>query len=155
MFVYVFGGLASGILNYSLSYSVRLLSSFHRMPNMKWPLKHDTIFGREHVSWELWKYRSGTRERRNCFEEIYKTLNNIKELQFGVRLKILERDYKARKRETEHGSGISPEYREIDQIMEDYLERRDEEETRKRLNSVRNQLKIETRRIKIRYQGRR
>ena len=46
------------------------------------------------------------------------------------RLKILERDCKARKREVERGSGISPEYRELDQIMEDYLGRRDEEETK-------------------------
>ena len=125
------------MLNYSLSYSVSLLSSFHRMPKMKWSLKHDTIFGRELLSWELWKCRSGSRERGNCFEEICKILNNIKEPQFCVsqkslsdRLKILERDCKARKREAERGSGISPEYREIDQIMEDYLERRDEEEAK-------------------------
>ena len=104
---------------------------------MKWSLKHDTIFGRELLSWELWKYRSDTREQRNCFEEKSKILNNIKEPQFCVsqkslrdRLKILERDCKARKREAERGSGISPEYREIDQIMEDYLERRDEEEAK-------------------------
>ena len=45
-------------------------------------------------------------------------------------MKILERDCKARKREAERGSGISPEYREIDQIMEDYLERRDEVEAK-------------------------
>ena len=45
-------------------------------------------------------------------------------------MKILERDCKARKREAKRGSGISPEYREIDQIMEDYLERRDEEEAK-------------------------
>ena len=34
-------------------------------------------------------------------------------------------------REAEGGSGISPEYREIDQIMEDYMERREEEEKTK------------------------
>ena len=45
-------------------------------------------------------------------------------------MKILERDCKARKIEAERGSGISPEYREIDQIMEDYLDRRDEEEAK-------------------------
>ena len=45
-------------------------------------------------------------------------------------MKTLERDCKARIREAERGSGISPEYREIDQIMEDYLERRDEEEAK-------------------------
>ncbi|KAK2561235.1 hypothetical protein P5673_015706 [Acropora cervicornis] len=57
----------------------------------------------------------------NCFEEIRKILNNIKEPQFCVsqkslrdRLKILERDCKSRKREADQGSGISPEYREID-----------------------------------------
>ena len=96
------------------------------MSKMKWSLKHDTIFGCELLSWELWKYRSGTRERGNRLEEICKILNNIKDTQFcispkGLRdcLKIVERDCKARKREPERGSGISQEYREIDQIMEE------------------------------------
>ena len=40
-------------------------------------------------------------------------------------------DSKARKRDAETGSGICPEYREIDQIMEDYMERREEEEKTK------------------------
>ena len=91
------------------------------MPRMKRSIKHDTIFGRELLSWELGKYSSGTRQRGNCFEEIRKILNNIKEPQFCVsqkylrdRLKILERDCKSRKREADQGSGISPEYREID-----------------------------------------
>ena len=99
--------------------------------------KHDTIFGRELLSWELWKYRSGTRERGNCFEEICKILNNIKEPQFCVSqkslrdlLKILERDCKARKGEAERGSGISPEYREIDQIMAEYQDKVSGEEMR-------------------------
>ena len=51
-------------------------------------------------------------------------------------MKILERDSKARKREAERGSGISPEYREIDKIMEDYLERRDEEEAKQTKETV-------------------
>lgn len=113
------------------------------MSKMKWSLKHDTIFVRELLSWELWKYRSGTRERGNCLEEICKILNNIKDTQFCVspkglrdRLKILERDCRARKREAERGSGISQEYREIDQIMEDYLERRDEEEAKQTKESA-------------------
>ena len=91
------------------------------MPRMKWSLKHDTIFGRELLSWELGKYSLGTRQRGNCFEEICKILNNIKQPQFCVSLKslrdclkILEKDCKARKREADQGSGISPEYREID-----------------------------------------
>ncbi|PFX26289.1 hypothetical protein AWC38_SpisGene9077 [Stylophora pistillata] len=114
-----------------------------RMSKMKWSLKHNTIIGRELLSWELWKYRSGTRERGNCLEEICKILNNIKDTQFcaspkGLRdcLKFLERDCKARKREADRGSGISQEYREIDQIMEDYLERRDEEEAKQTKESA-------------------
>ena len=116
---------------------------FHRMPKMKWLVKHDTVFGRELLSWELWKYRAGTRERGNCLEEMCKILNSIKEPQFNVsqkslrdRLKILERDSKARKREAERGSGICPEYREIDQIMEDFLDRRDDEEAKQTKQSA-------------------
>jgi len=77
---------------------------------------------------ELSKYRSGTREWGHCLQEKCKILNNIKNTQFCVspkglrdRLKILEGDCKARKRdwrEAERGSEISQEYREIDQIME-------------------------------------
>ena len=90
------------------------------MPRMKWSLKHDTIISRELLSWEMGKYSLGTRQRGDCFEEICKILNNIKEPQFCVsqkslrdRLKILERDCKVRKREADQGSGISLEYREI------------------------------------------
>ena len=62
--------------------------------------------------------------------KLTKILNNIKEPQFCVSqkslrdlLKILERDCKARKGEAERGSGISQEYREIDQIMEEYQDK--------------------------------
>ena len=80
------------------------------MPKMQWSVKHDTIFSRELLTWKLWKYRSSTRERGNCLDEICKILNNIKKPKFFVsqkglrdRLKILERDSKARKREAERG----------------------------------------------------
>ena len=118
------------------------------MPKMKWTVKHDSLLGCEIHSWELWKFRAGTRERGNCLEEICKILNNIKEPKFFVspkslrdRLKILERDAKTRKREAERGSGISPEFREIDQAMEDYLERRDEEEAKHTKESVEDKKK--------------
>ena len=68
----------------------------------------------------------------NCFEETCKILNNIKEPQILRFTEIfegsLEKDCKARKNEADRGLAISPEYRWIDQILEDYLERRDEEE---------------------------
>ena len=73
------------MLNYSLSYSVSVSSSLHRMPKMKWSLKHDTIFGRELLSWELWKYRSGTRERGNCSRKYAKFSITSKSLNFAFR----------------------------------------------------------------------
>ena len=51
-------------------------------------------------------------------------------------MKILEKDCKARNRKAERDLGISSEYREMDWIMEDYLERRDEEEAKKSKESA-------------------
>ena len=73
----------------------------------------------------------------NVLDEICEILNNIKEAQFCVsqkslrdHLNILEIDSDATKREAERGSGTPSEYREIDEVMEDYLERREEEEAK-------------------------
>ena len=90
----------------------------------EWSARRDTVFGREILGCEPWKYRpDGTRERGNFLDEICEILNNIKEPQFCVsqkslrdHLNILESD--ATKREAERGSGTSSKYREIDQIME-------------------------------------
>ena len=70
----------------------------------------------------------------NC-GKIAENLNQINELYFNVnqksvlvRLKVLERAFKKKKRSEKNASGISPEEREIDTIMEDYLERKEEQE---------------------------
>ena len=73
------------MLSYSLSYSVNLLSSFHIMPKNKWSLKHDNIFGRELLSRELWKYRSGTRERGSVSRKYAKFSITSKSLNFAFR----------------------------------------------------------------------
>ena len=44
------------------------------------------------------------------------------------RLKILERDFKKKERSEKNASGISPEKTELDQIMEDYLEQKEDQE---------------------------
>ena len=98
----------------------------------EWSARHDTVFGREILGCELWKYRpDGTRERGNFLDEICEILNNIEEPQFCIsqkslrdHLNILESD--ATKREAERGSGTSSKYHEIDQMVE----RREEEETK-------------------------
>lgn len=104
---------------------------------MKWTPQHDVLLGREMLSFELWKHKSGTREKGNCLDLIVEILNKLKEPKFNVsqkairdRIKILESDFKAKKRGEERASGISPDRTEIEDIMEDFLERREEEEAK-------------------------
>ena len=42
-------------------------------------------------------------------------------------MKILERDFKRKERSDKNASGISPEKTELDQIMEDYLEQKEDQ----------------------------
>lgn len=44
------------------------------------------------------------------------------------RLKILERDFKKKERSEKNASGISPEKTELHQLMEDYLEQKEDQE---------------------------
>lgn len=104
---------------------------------MKWTSQHDILLGREMLHLELWKFKAGSREKGNCLDKIVENLNGIEEPVFNVsqksvrdRIKILERDFRTKKREEERASGIAPVHREIDDIMEDYLENRDEEEAK-------------------------
>ena len=102
---------------------------------MKWTKEHDVLLGKEVMLFELWKYKLGSRERGNCLDRIAESLNQLQEPFFNVsqksirdRLKILERDFKRKDRFERNASGISPEKSEIDVIMEDYLERKEEQE---------------------------
>ena len=93
---------------------------------MKWTSKHDIKLGRETLLLELWKYKSGSREKCQCLDKIAENLNQIKELYFNVnqksvlvRLKVLERAFKKKKRSEKNAGGISPEEREFDTIVEE------------------------------------
>ena len=84
---------------------------------------------------ELWKYKLGSRERGNCLDRIAESLNQLQEPFFNVsqksirdRLRLLERDFKRKDRFDQNASGISPEKSAINVIMEDYLERKEEQE---------------------------
>ena len=102
---------------------------------MKWSGEHDVMLGREIMLFELWKYKAGSRERGQCLDRIAESLNHLERPSFSVsqksvrdRLKILERDYKKKERSEKNASGISPERTEGDQIMEDYLEQKEDQE---------------------------
>lgn len=93
------------------------------------------MLGREILLFELWKYKAGSRERGQCLDRIAESLNQLKRPFFSVtqksvrdRLKILERDYKKKERFEKNASGISAEKTEMDEIMESYLEQRDDQE---------------------------
>ena len=101
---------------------------------MKWTSKHDIMLDRETLLFELWKYKSRSRLIDNL-DKITENLNQIKERYFNVnqksvwdRLKVLERAFKKKEQSEKNASGISPEEGEIDTIMEDYLERKEEQE---------------------------
>ena len=83
---------------------------------------------------ELQKYKLGS-ERGNCLDQIAKSLNQLQEPFFNVsqksitdRLRLLKRDFKMKDWYKWKGSGISSEKSEIHVIMEDYLERKEEQE---------------------------
>lgn len=102
---------------------------------MKWTGEHDLMLGREILLFELRKYKAGSRERGQCLDRIAESLNQLKRPFFSVtqksvrdRLKILERDYKKKERFEKNASGISAEKTEMDEIMESYLEQRDDQE---------------------------
>ena len=122
------------------------------MSKMKWSLKHDTIFGRELLSWELWKFRSGTRERGNCLEEICKILNNIKDTQFCVspkglrdRLKIFRKGLQGQEERGREGLGNFPGISRNRSDHGGLLERRDEEEAKQTKESAEDRNKEDQR----------
>ncbi|XP_074611822.1 uncharacterized protein LOC141866237 [Acropora palmata] len=106
-----------------------------RNSQMKWSGEHDVMLGREIMLFELWKYKAGSRERDQCLDRIAESLNHLERPSFSVsqksvrdRLKILEGDFKKKERSEKNASGISPERTEVDQIMEDYLEQKEDQE---------------------------
>ena len=90
---------------------------------------------REILLFELWKYKAGSREGGQCLDRIAESLNQLKRPSFSVtqqsvrdRLKILERDFKKKERFEKKASGIFAEKTEMDDIMESYLEQRNDQE---------------------------
>ena len=87
----------------------------YRNYQMKWSGEHDVMLGREIMSFELWKYKAGSRERGQCLDRISDSPNHLERPSFSVsqksvrdRPKILERDFKRKERSEKNASGISP-----------------------------------------------
>jgi len=103
---------------------------------MKWTSEHNILLGREILALELWKFKSGTRERGQCLENIAENLNGVASPVFMVtsrgirdRIKLLERNYKNKERAESQASGIAPPPpTELDEIMREFIEKSSEAE---------------------------
>lgn len=97
---------------------------------MLWTKNHDILLCREILVEEPYKFKHGSRERGHCWDTIATNLNSMKEEKFIVdqrsvrdRFTKLEKLHKRRMAEEQKASGISPEIKEIDEALEDIVER--------------------------------
>ena len=100
---------------------------------MEWTNQHDTLFLREVRGSDLFETRKGSPERGKLWDEIATRLNNLTQCKFNVnkrslrdRLNLLMSKFKAKNREEERASGISPEIQEIDTLLEELCEKEEE-----------------------------
>ena len=97
---------------------------------MLWTKNHDILLCREILVEEPYKFKHGSRERGHCWDTIANNLNSMKEENFIVdqrsvrdRFTKLEKLHKRKMAEEQKASGISPEITEIDEALEDIVER--------------------------------
>ena len=95
---------------------------------MKWSEAHDVHFLKEMTYFEPWLHKKGSSERGEAWANLATRLGKCDELKFQVtqrslrdRYLLLERRYKKKVAEEENSSGISPEFTELDQLMEDIV----------------------------------
>ena len=102
---------------------------------MHWTDRHDVLLCREVILLELYKQKTGSRERGQALENITEDLNNITEVNFNVskrsvrdRLNLLVENFKKVDRENEKASGIDVQETELEQILREITERQHEAE---------------------------
>ena len=110
--------------------SIGTLYLSHFSKRMKWTKNHDIIFLRELLLFEPWNYKYGSKERRNFWERISESLNQLTDISFKVtqrsvqdHYQTLEKSYKKQKKEEYRQSGIIPEEIEVDFALTDIIER--------------------------------
>ena len=105
---------------------------------MEWTETHDVLLLREIITSDLFKFKKGSVQRGERWEEITDNLNDISDPSFSLKDKRAVRDrwalfrkkYKSKLREEEAPSGISPdELSEKEQLIEKLIEK--EESTNK------------------------
>ena len=127
---------------------------------MEWTNQHDTLFFREVRASDLYETRKGSPERGKIWDEIAARLNSLSHPKFLVnkrslrdRLNLLMAKFKAKNREEERASGISPDLLEIDTLLEELCEKEEGAKNKpsigdKRKNDLREKAKAEEMRLK-------
>ena len=99
---------------------------------MTWSVDHDVLLCREILVEEPFRFKAGTREKGQVWDKIANSLNNCKELRFLVnqrgvreRFALLEKNFRRKMAAEERQSGTNPELTELDQALENIIERRE------------------------------
>ena len=100
---------------------------------MDWTNQHDTLFLRDVRASDLYETRKGSPERGKLWDQIAARLKSLTDPKFYVnkrslrdRFNLLMSKFKAKNREEERASGISPEVQEIDTLLEELCEKEEE-----------------------------
>ena len=115
---------------------------------MRWTKDHDLILLKEILLFEPYSQKRGSPERGRVWEQIAESLNGQREdkILFKVsqrsvrdRFNVLKNNFAKRQREEERASGISPEISEVDECLEDIIERlKERDENQRKENEEKN-----------------
>ena len=121
---------------------------------MEWTNQHNTLIFREVRASDLYETRKGSPERGKIWDEIAARLNSISHPKFlRDRLNLLMAKFKAKNREEERASGISPDLLEIETLLEELCEKEAAAKNKpsvgdKRKNDLQEKAKAEEMRLK-------
>lgn len=107
---------------------------------MTWTQEHNEMLIEEIYHYEPYKYKHGSKYRGNAWEMISESLNSIEKPKFSVNQKsvrdhynLLDKEHRKRIKEEEKASGISPEHTELEEHMQDLIERFDAKDSEDQL----------------------
>ena len=118
---------------------------------MTWTEEHDILLCREILVEEPYNFKHGSRERGRCWDRIAEALNSVEQPKFIVdqravrdRFVKLEKAFKKKTREELRASGIAPqESSELDQALEEIIDRIQNAEQQKEASCMEKQQEIE------------
>ena len=121
---------------------------------MRWTKDHDLILLKEILLFEPYSQRRGSPERGRLWEQITESLNGqredkilavkVSQRSLRDRFNVLKNNFTKWQREEERASGISPEISEVDECLEDIIERfKERDENQRKENEEKKERAIE------------